>query len=57
MRTDAIVLTVSGLVLWAAAAAAQPADPGGVFTAALSPEIYQPTGGNALHVFALSEAR
>ena len=57
MRTDAIVLTVSGLVLWAAAAAAQPADPGGVFTAALSPEIYQPTGGNALHVFALAEAR
>ena len=57
MRTDAIILTVSGLVLWAAAAAAQPAEPGGVFTAALSPEICQPTGGNALYVFAPAEAR
>ena len=34
MKTVAIVMTVSGSVLWAAAAAAQPADPGGVFTAA-----------------------
>ena len=34
MKTDAIVLMVSGSLLWAAAAAAQPTDPGGVFTAA-----------------------
>ena len=33
MQRDATLLAVSGLVLWAAAAAAQPADPGGVFTA------------------------
>ncbi len=104
MRTGAIFLTVSGLVLAAAAAAAQPADPGGVFTAAQaaagglvfagdvdrsfkafdvktgevlwqsrlgqSPQgfpiaytanevqyIAVPTGGNALYVFALAEAR
>ena len=67
MRTGAIFLTVSGLVLAAAAyeqvcAECHRSDQRGTglfrgFTPALSPEIYQPTGGKASYVFALAEAR